>query len=45
MKPSRLFEPLSIGNLHFKNRIAMAPMTRSRAGSARVPCVKGLLCE
>jgi len=37
MKPSRLFEPLTIGNLHFKNRIAMAPMTRSRAGSARVP--------
>jgi N-ethylmaleimide reductase len=37
MKPSRLLEPLSIGNLHFKNRIALAPMTRSRAGSARVP--------
>src|SRR3989339_92371 len=37
MKTSRLFKPLSIGNLHFKNRIALAPMTRSRAGSARVP--------
>ena len=37
MKTSRLFEPLSIENLHFKNRIVMAPMTRSRAGSARVP--------
>lgn len=36
MKPCRLFEPISIGNLHFKNRIAMAPMTRSRAGSERV---------
>ncbi|MCX5863927.1 MAG: alkene reductase [Deltaproteobacteria bacterium] len=37
MTTSRLFEPLSIGDLHFKNRIAMAPMTRSRAGSERVP--------
>lgn len=36
MKPSSLFEPLSIGNLHLKNRIALAPMTRSRAGSRRV---------
>ncbi|MFH1999674.1 MAG: alkene reductase, partial [Planctomycetota bacterium] len=36
MKTSRLFEPISIGNLHFKNRIAMAPMTRSRAGAERV---------
>ncbi|MFA6900765.1 MAG: alkene reductase [Desulfurivibrionaceae bacterium] len=36
MKTRRLFEPLSIGNLHFKNRIALAPMTRSRATSARV---------
>jgi len=36
MKTSRLFEPISIGNLHFKNRIAMAPMTRSRAGSERI---------
>jgi len=36
MKTSRLFEPVSIGNLRCKNRIAMAPMTRSRAGSERV---------
>ncbi|MBA3003434.1 MAG: alkene reductase [Desulfurivibrio sp.] len=36
MKTSRIFEPISIGNLHFKNRIAMAPMTRSRAGAERV---------
>ena len=34
---SILFEPLSIGNLHLKNRIAMAPMTRGRAGKERVP--------
>ncbi len=36
MKTSRLLEPLSIGNLHLKNRIALAPMTRGRAGSGRV---------
>lgn len=34
---SILFKPLSIGNLHLKNRIAMAPMTRGRAGKERVP--------
>jgi N-ethylmaleimide reductase len=34
---SILFEPLSIGNLHLKNRIAMAPMTRGRAGKERIP--------
>ncbi len=37
MKTNRLFEPLSIGNLHLKNRIVLAPMTRGRAGTARVP--------
>jgi len=36
MKTASLFEPLSMGNLHFKNRIVLAPMTRSRAGSERV---------
>ena len=36
MKTHRLFEPISIGNLHLKNRIVLAPMTRSRAGSERV---------
>ncbi|MHB1015017.1 MAG: oxidoreductase, partial [Desulfurivibrionaceae bacterium] len=35
MKTNRLFEPLSIGNLHLKNRIVLAPMTRGRAGTAR----------
>lgn len=34
---SNLFKPLSIGNLNLKNRIAMAPMTRGRAGKERVP--------
>ena len=33
MKISSLFELLSIGKLHLKNRIVMAPMTRGRAGS------------
>ncbi|WP_160036433.1 alkene reductase [Paenibacillus sp. An7] len=28
---SKLFEPLRIGNIELKNRIGMAPMTRSRA--------------
>ena len=37
MKATRLFEPLLIGNLHVKNRIAMAPMTRGRAGKERIP--------
>ncbi len=37
MKNSKIFEPLSIGKLHLKNRIAMAPMTRGRAGKERVP--------
>jgi len=37
MKTSKIFEPLSIGKFHLKNRIAMAPMTRGRAGKERVP--------
>jgi N-ethylmaleimide reductase len=37
MKTSSLFEPLSIGDFHLKNRIALSPMTRGRAGSGRVP--------
>lgn len=36
MKTSNLFEPMTIGNLHLKNRIVLAPMTRSRAGSERL---------
>lgn len=36
MKGSRLFEPFSIGKLRLKNRIAMAPMTRGRAGKKRI---------
>jgi N-ethylmaleimide reductase len=37
MKESKIFEPLSFGKLHLNNRIAMAPMTRGRAGKERVP--------
>lgn len=37
MKNSKLFEPLSIGDLHLKNRIVLAPMTRGRAGRERIP--------
>lgn len=32
-----LFEPVTIGDLVLKNRIAMAPMTRGRAGDTRIP--------
>ncbi len=34
---SILFEPITIGSLKLKNRIIMAPLTRSRAGVVRVP--------
>jgi len=32
-----LFDPLQLGPLHLPNRIFMAPLTRSRAGSERIP--------
>jgi 2,4-dienoyl-CoA reductase-like NADH-dependent reductase (Old Yellow Enzyme family) len=32
-----LFDPLQLGELRLPNRILMAPLTRSRAGAARVP--------
>jgi len=34
---SRLFDPLQVGDLLLPNRVLMAPLTRSRAGVARVP--------
>lgn len=37
MNQNKLFAPLYIGNLHLKNRIALAPMTRGRAGAERLP--------
>ncbi len=33
----KLFEPGKIGKLELKNRIVMAPMTRSRASATGVP--------
>lgn len=33
----QLFESIKIGDLELKNRIAMAPMTRGRAGDSRIP--------
>lgn len=35
--PTNLFEPVTLGELVLKNRIVMAPMTRSRAGDGDVP--------
>jgi 2,4-dienoyl-CoA reductase-like NADH-dependent reductase (Old Yellow Enzyme family) len=32
-----LFDPITIGDVTLKNRIVMAPLTRSRSGEARVP--------
>ncbi len=37
MSTPSIFEPVRIGDLELKNRIAMAPMTRGRAGDTRVP--------
>ncbi|TJZ87154.1 alkene reductase [Paracoccus hibiscisoli] len=34
---SSMFEPLTLGAVTLRNRIVMAPLTRSRAGDARVP--------
>ncbi|GAC1597945.1 MAG: alkene reductase [Myxococcales bacterium] len=35
--PSTLFTPFAVGGLPLRSRIAMAPMTRSRAGEGAVP--------
>jgi len=32
-----LFDPITLGALHLPNRLIMAPLTRSRAGVARIP--------
>lgn len=36
MKSDILFEPIQVGDLHLKNRVVMAPMTRGRAGAERI---------
>lgn len=35
--PSRLFEPLVVGNMKLQHRIAMAPLTRFRSSDEHVP--------
>ncbi len=37
MRPDHLLTPVTIGDLHLPNRIVLAPLTRSRAGAARLP--------
>ena len=37
MSASRLFQPLQVGNIQLKNRVAMAPLTRFRADENHVP--------
>ena len=37
MNNRKMFETFSMGKLQLKNRIAMAPMTRGRAGPDRIP--------
>ena len=32
-----IFEPMTLGNYHLKNRIIMAPMTRGRADAGAIP--------
>jgi NADPH2 dehydrogenase len=39
MADSRLFQPLKIGNMEVKNRIAMAPLTRFRGTDDHIPIV------
>lgn len=37
MSDALLFTPIQVGNTRLSNRVAMAPMTRSRAGAGDVP--------
>ena len=37
MSNSILFQPFTLHDLTLRNRIVLAPMTRSRAGTARLP--------
>ena len=36
MMTSNLFEPITLGNLQLKHRVALAPLTRGRAGPERI---------
>lgn len=35
VQPARLFEPFKLGDIAIANRVAMAPLTRGRAGASR----------
>jgi N-ethylmaleimide reductase len=37
MSNSVIFQPFALRDLKLSNRIVLAPMTRSRAGTARIP--------
>ncbi|MEJ5944225.1 alkene reductase [Pseudokineococcus basanitobsidens] len=37
MDPQQLFTPVTLGDLPLRNRVVMAPLTRTRAGDAGVP--------
>ena len=37
MTPKSLFDPITVGEWQLPNRIFMAPLTRSRAGTGRIP--------
>jgi len=34
---STLYDPITLGDIHLKNRAIMAPLTRGRAGESRIP--------
>ncbi|MGX6607060.1 oxidoreductase [Micromonosporaceae bacterium Da 78-11] len=37
VRPEKLFTPVSLGSLHLRNRLVMAPLTRIRADQDGVP--------
>ncbi|MEJ5913935.1 alkene reductase [Pseudokineococcus sp. 1T1Z-3] len=37
MDTEQLFTPVDLGDLHLRNRVVMAPLTRTRAGASGVP--------
>lgn len=37
MSDQALFQPFTIGDLILRNRVVLAPMTRARAGTGRLP--------
>lgn len=37
MSNSKLFEPITVGDMHLKHRVVLAPLTRYRADDQHVP--------